>query len=111
MIQNFGQTYFPWKFYYILCAVSSISYKKMLQDFMKWFIVLLAYTIKVFSACHSFDFAEKMISRIEKKRWESWEQPILLLSIILHPSYKLSKFKPMVNNLTWTHVGQLLKYY
>lgn len=51
-----------------------------------------------------------MVSRIEK-RWKSWEQPILLLSIILHPSYKLSKFKPTVNNLTWTHVGQLLKYY
>ncbi|CAJ0911747.1 2224_t:CDS:2 [Entrophospora sp. SA101] len=51
-----------------------------------------------------------MISRIEK-RWKGSEQPILLLSIILHLSYKLSKFRPIINNLSWTHVGQWLKYY
>ncbi|CAJ0920577.1 9493_t:CDS:2 [Entrophospora sp. SA101] len=69
-----------------------------------------AYTLHIFSMHHDLDFSEKMVSRIEK-RWKGWEQPILLLSIILHPSYKLSKFRPTINNLSWTHVGQWLKYY
>ena len=51
-----------------------------------------------------------MILRIEN-RWKDWEQSLLLLSIALHPSYKLSKFWLTVNNLTWTHIGQWLKYY
>jgi hAT family C-terminal dimerisation region len=46
-----------------------------------------------------------------KKRWKDWEQPLLLLSIALHPSYRLSKFRSTVKNLTWTHIGQWLKYY
>ena len=66
-----------------------------------------AYTLHIFSMHHNLDFSEKMVSRIEK-RWKGWEQPILLLSIILH---KLSKFRPTINNLSWTHVGQWLKYY
>ncbi|CAG8790549.1 10555_t:CDS:2 [Dentiscutata erythropus] len=51
-----------------------------------------------------------MINRVEH-RWKYWEQPLLLLSIVLHPTYKLSKFNNTVMNLTWTHIGQWLKYY
>jgi len=69
-----------------------------------------AYTTKIFSDHHDPVFSEKMVSRMEK-RWKDWEQPLLLLSIALHPSYKLSKFRSTVNNLTWTHIGQWLKYY
>lgn len=69
-----------------------------------------AYTVKIFSEYYDQDFSEKMISRMEK-RWRDWEQPLLLLSIVLHPSYKLLKFRLTVNNLTWTHIGQWLKYY
>ena len=50
-----------------------------------------AYTTKIFSEYPDSDFSKKMISRMEK-RWKDWEQPLLLLSIALHPSYKLSKF-------------------
>jgi hypothetical protein len=46
-----------------------------------------------------------------KNRWKDWEQPLLILSIVLHTSYELSKFQSTVNNLTWTHIGQWLKYY
>jgi hypothetical protein len=69
-----------------------------------------AYATKIFSGYHDSAFSEKMISRMEN-RWKDWEQPLLILSIALHPSYKLSKFQSTVNNLTWTHIGQWLKYY
>ncbi|CAG8724761.1 4217_t:CDS:2, partial [Dentiscutata erythropus] len=32
-----------------------------------------------------------MVTRLEN-RWAQWEQPLLLLSIILHPKYQLSVF-------------------
>lgn len=69
-----------------------------------------AYTTKIFSEHYDPNFSEKMVLRMES-RWKDWEQPLLLLSIALHPSYKLSKFRSTVNNLTWTHIGQWLKYY
>jgi hypothetical protein len=66
-----------------------------------------AYATKIFSGYHDSAFSEKIISKMEN-RWKDWEQPLLILSIALHPSYKLSKFQSTVNNLTWTHIGQWL---
>lgn len=51
-----------------------------------------------------------MVERLEA-RWQQWEHPLLILSIVLHPQYKLEKFRATNNNLTWTHIGQWLKYY
>ena len=59
-----------------------------------------AYITKIFSEYYDSKFSEKMVLRMEN-RWKDWEQPLLLLSIALYPSYKLSKFKSTVNNLTW----------
>ena len=35
----------------------------------------------------------------------------MILSFILHPFHKLQKFRSSTPNLTWTHIGQWLKYY
>ncbi|CAB4415694.1 unnamed protein product [Rhizophagus irregularis] len=51
-----------------------------------------------------------MVERMES-RWKEWEQPLLILSFALHPSHKLQKFRSSTPNLTWTHIGQWLKYY
>ncbi|RGB28286.1 ribonuclease H-like domain-containing protein [Rhizophagus diaphanus] len=39
--------------------------------------------------------ATRIISRLEK-RWKDWEQPLLLLSYLLHPEYRMNQF----NNAT-----------
>ncbi|RIA85223.1 hypothetical protein C1645_831115 [Glomus cerebriforme] len=39
--------------------------------------------------------AEKMILRLQT-RWHNWEQPLLLLSLILHPQYRMTKFNPLM---------------
>lgn len=44
-------------------------------------------------------------------RWAQWEQPLLLLSFVLHPKYRLSKFSSNISNLSYTHFGQWLGYY
>ena len=46
-----------------------------------------------------------------KTRWAQWEQPLLLLSFVLHPKYRLSKFSSNISNLSYTHFGQWLGYY
>jgi len=36
---------------------------------------------------------------------------ILILSMVLHPSYKVSKFRTSTPNLSMVHLGKWLKYY
>ena len=43
-------------------------------------------------------------------RWAQWEQPLLLLSFVLHPKYHLSKFSNSLK-LSYTYFGQWLGYY
>jgi hypothetical protein len=66
--------------------------------------------MKIFTAHPNFNFSIKMCERIEA-RWYEWEQPLLILAFVLHPEYKLTKFRDTTSNLTWTHIGQWLKYY
>lgn len=66
--------------------------------------------IKIFSSHKNEEFGNCMITRLES-RWAQWEQPLLLLSIILHPRYRISKFNPLARNVSYTHFGQWLVYY
>ncbi|GET65274.1 ribonuclease H-like domain-containing protein [Rhizophagus irregularis DAOM 181602=DAOM 197198] len=51
-----------------------------------------------------------IISRLEK-RWNDWEQPILLLSLVLHPKYRLNKFNPDLEIINFVTMGTWLDYY
>jgi hypothetical protein len=51
-----------------------------------------------------------MITRLEN-RWNQWEQPLLLLSLVLHPQYRLSLFNDNILNLSYTHFGQWINDY
>src|SRR5438034_3644835 len=54
------------------------------------------------------ELAIKLQNRLEK-RWADWEQPILLLSCLLHPEYKMEQFKE--NDINYTTFGMWLTYY
>jgi hypothetical protein len=69
-----------------------------------------AYTMKILDNHQNLEFDTKMVKRIET-RWNQWKQPLLILSFALHPLHKLRKFRSTTLNLTWTHIGQWLKYY
>jgi hypothetical protein len=49
--------------------------------------------------------AEKLLERLEK-RWNSWEQPLLLLSILLHPEYKMEYFNNNISNINYSIFGR-----
>jgi hypothetical protein len=69
-----------------------------------------AYVIKIFNEHTDSNFSEKMVERMEK-RWKQWEQLLLILSMVLHPSYKVSRFRTSTPNLSMVHLGKWLKYY
>ena len=53
------------------------------------FVLSFGYFIKFWEQNSSRPFAESLISRL-KKLWKDWEQPLLLLSLVLHPKYRLT---------------------
>src|SRR5581483_4985103 len=54
--------------------------------------------------------AENIITRLEN-RWQSWEQPLLLLSLVLHPKYRINKFNPDLKTVNFAMMGNWLSYY
>ncbi len=57
-----------------------------------------ASTIKIFEEHRDINFSMRMVERLET-RWKEWEQPLLILSIVLHPQYKMEKFRATNNFL------------
>jgi len=53
---------------------------------------------------------EKMLDRLQK-RWQNWEQLLLLLSWLLHPKYKMTKFKNNIQNLNHVYLSKWLVFY
>jgi hypothetical protein len=62
-------------------------------------ILAFGWIIKIFLGHQDEDFSNQMITRL-KNRWNQWEQPLLLLSLVLHPQYRLSLFNDNIPNLT-----------
>ena len=85
---------------------------KIQKDSAKLYEVLhcFGYVLKIFKSNSDISFSRRIINRLEK-RWKDWEQPLLILSMVLHPLYKHFKFKPSIPNLSFVHLGQMLKYY
>ena len=85
---------------------------KLQSDKARLFEVLhaLGYFIQYWNQFSDTELGEKMIDRLEK-RWNQWEQPLLLLSFMLHPKYRLTYFNTGVDNLSFTTFGRYLTYY
>jgi hypothetical protein len=73
-------------------------------------VLAFGWVFKVFSDHPNETFSGNMIVRLER-RWSQWEQPLLLLSLVLHPQYRISLFNKNIQNLSYTHFGQWVNYY
>ncbi|RHZ62381.1 hypothetical protein Glove_340g111 [Diversispora epigaea] len=62
----------------------------------------LAYIIQIWNNFSDEYLAAKLIARIER-RWKKWEQPILILSCILHLEYRLKLFNN--RNINYVTMG------
>ncbi|EXX53549.1 hypothetical protein RirG_242890 [Rhizophagus irregularis DAOM 197198w] len=62
---------------------------------------------------HSLDnnnLKNKLLKKLEK-RWSDWEQPLLLLAFLLYPGYRIDKFNPEIETLSFPHLGKWVTYY
>jgi hypothetical protein len=71
---------------------------------------IFAFTMKLFHELPDREFSAKMVERLEK-RWVQWEQPLLLLSFVLHPHYGVETFHSTAKRVTYTDFGQWINYY
>ena len=70
----------------------------------------VSYLIKLYKGYSNQNFATNMIKRLEH-RWNSWEQPLLLLSFFLHPKYGISVFSSINEQLYFQLSDWLIYYY
>jgi hypothetical protein len=85
---------------------------KLQCDKARLFEVLhaIGYFVQFWSRFSDSNLGSQMIDRLEK-RWDQWEQPLLLLSFMLHPKYRLGYFNSELNNLSYTSLERYLTYY
>ncbi|RHZ60178.1 hypothetical protein Glove_357g58 [Diversispora epigaea] len=100
-----------------------LSITKILDPYNKILNVLQRDKARLFQVVHSFgylaqfwskyediEFAAKIIARLEN-RWKSWEQPLLILSCLLHPEYKMECFNNNIFNINYSVFGRWIIYY
>ena len=68
------------------------------------------YFVEFWSNYNDSELGTKMLNCLQK-RWQDWEQPLLLLSWLLHPKYKMTKFKADIPNLNHVYLSRWLIYY
>jgi hypothetical protein len=88
------------------------SLNKLQKEFAQLHEVVhcFGYLFKIFNNYHNQQFGQRMVKMIEK-RWRSWEQPLLLLALILHPKYKLTKFDDEISRTLLRSLNKWLIYY
>jgi hypothetical protein len=95
---------------YPYCKILSV----LQQDKARLFQVMhsFAYLIQFWNNNENTVLAAKISLRLEN-RWNDWEQPLLLLSCLLHPEYKIAQFKEnnSTSNINYTTFGKWLSYY
>ena len=84
----------------------------MQQDKARLYQVTLSfgYIMNILKQQTPIYFRNRMVKRLEL-RWAGWEQPLLILSLALHPKYRLEMFSSTIKNLTYSHIGRWLTYY
>lgn len=68
------------------------------------------YFVKFWNEYDDPDLGQRMLTRLES-RWKEWEQPLLLLSWLLHPKYRMNKFNSNITNLNHVYLSKWLIYY
>ena len=95
---------------YPLCGFLNKLQKDTASLYEVIYCFAFIYVTKIFNEYIDSNFSEKMVERM-KKCWKQQKQPLLILSIVLHPSYRVSKFWTSIPNLSIVHLEKQLKYY
>ncbi|CAG8533049.1 11733_t:CDS:2 [Racocetra persica] len=55
---------------------------------------------QVLKGYYNTDLGQQLLNHLEK-RWQSWKQPLLILSFVLYPNYQIEKVNAALKTLTW----------
>ena len=69
----------------------------------------LAYLVQFWNNHKNQHLAERILTRLNK-RWNNWEQPLLILACLLHPKYRMTYFKDK-SVINYSKLGKYLIYY
>ncbi|PKB97549.1 hypothetical protein RhiirA5_461256 [Rhizophagus irregularis] len=96
---------------------------EILDPYCKLLNLLQCDKARLFQVVHSMNYlvqfwlnysddtlAKRIIGRLEK-RWKDWEQPLLLLSYLLHPEYRMNQFNNTISSVNYSAFGKWLMYY
>lgn len=87
-------------------VLSMIFFKRTRPAYMKF-----GYFVGFWKSYNEdLELGQRMLDRLES-RWKEWEQPLLLLSWLLHPEYQMTKFKSNITNLNHVFLSKWLIYY
>ncbi|RIB04942.1 ribonuclease H-like domain-containing protein [Gigaspora rosea] len=56
------------------------------------------------------ELKDYLLTKLEK-RWSAWEQPLLLLSFLLHPNYHTTQFNQSIDDLSFAHMRRWIIHY
>ncbi len=95
------------KILYPYCAALNLLQrdKARLYDVLHSFGYFMQCTLE----CNDENYRKIMTERLEK-HWKPWEQPLLILSFFLHPSYKLHYFTSNPK-LSYINLNKWAQYY
>jgi hypothetical protein len=69
----------------------------------------LAYLVQFWNNHMNPRLAERILACLDK-RWNNWEQHLLILACLLHPKYRMTYFKDQ-SVINYTKLGKYLIYY
>ena len=69
----------------------------------------LAYLVQFWNNHSNSQLARRILVRLDK-RWNDWEQPLLILACLLHPKYRMNYFRDK-SVINYSKLGKYLIYY
>ncbi|CAG8641432.1 4309_t:CDS:2, partial [Scutellospora calospora] len=69
-----------------------------------------SYIYKLVDQYSDVTFSIKMTECLER-HWKEWEQPLLILSYLLHPDICLTQFNLLIDSITFAEIGRWVIYY
>ncbi|CAG8704033.1 8687_t:CDS:1, partial [Dentiscutata erythropus] len=66
--------------------------------------------LRMWEEYSDYDLAQHIILQL-KQKWRQWEQPLLLLSFLLHLNIYITWFNSNNENLNFTYLAQFVIYY
>ncbi|RIA89947.1 hypothetical protein C1645_824083 [Glomus cerebriforme] len=101
-----------WNSLYYICSITNTcpNYRILTSLRRTSNFVIMNYLVQFWLNYSDEELATQLILQLEK-HWKDWEQPILMLSYLLHPKYQMNQFNNASSSINYLEFGKWLMYY